>query len=83
MAQRLFTETAVNDVTEMKDLVDGYENQNKFLNGEVLALHRIIHTLEENERMLTLKNFNAEALYYQLKSRHLMVCLLHGTNIHN
>lgn len=36
-AQRVFDEAAVNDVTEMRDLVMGYRNQNMFLNQEVLG----------------------------------------------
>lgn len=36
-AQRVFDEAAVNDVTEMRDLVIGYRNQNMFLNQEVLG----------------------------------------------
>lgn len=36
-AQRVFDEAAVNDVTEMRDLVEGYRGQNMFLNQEVLG----------------------------------------------
>lgn len=35
--QALFEETAVVDVNEMKDLVDGYSTQNKFMNNEVIS----------------------------------------------
>lgn len=35
--QRIFDETSVSDVTEMRDLVEGYQNQNMFLNQEVLG----------------------------------------------
>lgn len=43
-AQRVFDEASVNDVTEMRDLVEGYRSQNMFLNQEVLgtALWHII-----------------------------------------
>ena len=37
-AQKVFDEAVVNDVTEMRDLVDGYRSQNMFLNQEVLGL---------------------------------------------
>lgn len=35
--KKVLAETSVNDVNEMKDLVDGYSNQNKFLNNEVIG----------------------------------------------
>ncbi|KAL3090067.1 hypothetical protein niasHS_006519 [Heterodera schachtii] len=72
-AKNLFTETAVNDLNEMKDLVDGYRNQNKFLNNEVLELQQIVQSLEDRERKLIRQNFNIEAVYYQLKSRYIML----------
>uniref|UniRef100_A0A183HXY5 DUF2052 domain-containing protein n=1 Tax=Onchocerca flexuosa TaxID=387005 RepID=A0A183HXY5_9BILA len=59
-AQRVFDEAAVNDVTEMRDLVIGYRNQNMFLNQE---------SLEDRERRIIRQNFDIEACYYQLKSR--------------
>lgn len=37
--KKVLTETSVNDINEMKDLVDGYSNQNKFLNNEVIGLY--------------------------------------------
>ncbi|VDK75423.1 unnamed protein product [Onchocerca ochengi] len=63
-AQRVFDEAAVNDVTEMRDLVMGYRNQNMFLNQE---------SLEDRERRIIRQNFDIEACYYQLKSRYIMV----------
>jgi hypothetical protein len=36
-AKNVFTETAVNDLNEMQDLIDGYKNQNKFLNSEIVG----------------------------------------------
>ncbi|VIO93980.1 Uncharacterized protein BM_BM7645 [Brugia malayi] len=72
-AQRVFDEAAVNDVTEMRDLVMGYRNQNMFLNQEVLELQKIVHNLEDRERRITRQNFDIEACYYQLKSRYIMV----------
>ncbi|VDK62360.1 unnamed protein product [Anisakis simplex] len=72
-AQRVFDETAVNDVNEMRDLVEGYKNQNMFLNQEVLELQRIVQSLEERERRIIRQNFDIEACYYQLKSRYIMV----------
>ena len=36
-------------------------------------LHNIIRSLEEREKVLTRKNFDVEACYYQLKSRYIMV----------
>lgn len=35
--KKVLAETSVNDINEMKDLVDGYCNQNKFLNNEVIG----------------------------------------------
>ncbi|KAM3718539.1 TBC1 domain family member 2B [Dirofilaria immitis] len=72
-AQRVFDEAAVNDVTEMRDLVIGYRNQNMFLNQEVLELQKIVQSLEDRERRITRQNFDIEACYYQLKSRYIMV----------
>lgn len=72
-AQKVFDEAAVNDVTEMRDLVIGYQNQNMFLNQEVLELQKIIKTLEDRELRITRQNFDIEACYYQLKSRYIMV----------
>ncbi|VDM19840.1 unnamed protein product [Wuchereria bancrofti] len=72
-AQRVFDEAAVNDVTEMRDLVMGYRNQNMFLNQEVLELQKIVQNLEDRERRITRQNFDIEACYYQLKSRYIMV----------
>uniref|UniRef100_A0A0R3S622 PH domain-containing protein n=1 Tax=Elaeophora elaphi TaxID=1147741 RepID=A0A0R3S622_9BILA len=72
-AQRVFDEAAVNDVTEMRDLVVGYRNQNMFLNQEVLELQKIVQSLEDRERRITRQNFDIEACYYQLKSRYIMV----------
>ncbi|KAL3995046.1 Rab-GTPase-TBC domain family protein [Acanthocheilonema viteae] len=72
-AQRVFDEAAVNDVTEMRDLVMGYRNQNMFLNQEVLELQKIVQSLEGRERRITRQNFDIEACYYQLKSRYIMV----------
>lgn len=46
-AQRVYDEAAVNDVTEMRDLVIGYQNQNMFLNQEVLG--RIFFSLCEKK----------------------------------
>uniref|UniRef100_A0A915PZD4 TBC1 domain family member 2B n=1 Tax=Setaria digitata TaxID=48799 RepID=A0A915PZD4_9BILA len=71
-AQRVFDEAAVNDVTEMRDLVMGYRNQNMFLNQEVLG-EKIVQSLEDRERRITRQNFDIEACYYQLKSRYIMV----------
>ncbi|VDM40713.1 unnamed protein product [Toxocara canis] len=72
-AQRVFDEAAVNDVTEMRDLVEGYRSQNMFLNQEVLELQRIVQSLEDRERRIIRQNFDIEACYYQLKSRYIMV----------
>uniref|UniRef100_A0A915B8Z9 TBC1 domain family member 2B n=3 Tax=Parascaris univalens TaxID=6257 RepID=A0A915B8Z9_PARUN len=72
-AQRVFDEAAVNDVTEMRDLVEGYRGQNMFLNQEVLELQRIVQSLEDRERRIIRQNFDIEACYYQLKSRYIMV----------
>lgn len=36
-AKKFLNEASVNDVNEMKDLLDGYCNQNKFLNNEVIG----------------------------------------------
>uniref|UniRef100_A0A1I7VLE1 TBC domain-containing protein n=2 Tax=Loa loa TaxID=7209 RepID=A0A1I7VLE1_LOALO len=72
-AQRVFDEAAVNDVTEMRDLVMGYRNQNMFLNQEVLELQKLVQNLEDRERRITRQNFDIEACYYQLKSRYIMV----------
>ncbi|KAI3421000.1 hypothetical protein GPALN_014627 [Globodera pallida] len=72
-AKSVFNETSVNDLSEMKDLVDGYRNQNKFLNNEVLELQKIVQSLEDRERKLIRQNFNIEAVYYQLKSRYIML----------
>lgn len=78
VAQRVFSETLVNDVSEMKDLIDGYQNQNKFLNREVLDLQKIVHSFDKRERNLVRNIFNIEAIYYQLKSRYIMVCKISG-----
>ncbi|CAD6199923.1 unnamed protein product [Caenorhabditis auriculariae] len=72
-ARRVFDEENVNDVTELKDLVDGYRDQNHFLNSEIIELHGIVQSLEEREKRLIRQNFDLEACYYQLKSRYLMV----------
>ncbi|VDK87482.1 unnamed protein product [Litomosoides sigmodontis] len=72
-AQRVFDEAAVNDVTEMRDLVMGYRSQNMFLNQEVLELQKIVQSLEDRERRIIRQNFDIEACYYQLKSRYIMV----------
>ncbi|VDD94491.1 unnamed protein product [Enterobius vermicularis] len=72
-AQKVFDEAVVNDVTEMRDLVDGYRSQNMFLNQEVLELQKIVRSLEERERRLIRQNFDIGACYYQLKSRYIMV----------
>ena len=37
-SKNVFTEMAVNDLNEMQDTIDGYKNQNKFLNNEVIGL---------------------------------------------
>lgn len=36
-AQRVFVEEKVQDVNEMKDLVEGYRAQNHFLNQEIVG----------------------------------------------
>lgn len=36
-------------------------------------LQRIIQSIENRERTLVRQNFNLEALFYQLKSRYMMV----------
>lgn len=37
-ALKVFEEECVQDVNEMKDLVEGYRNQNHFLNQELLGM---------------------------------------------
>uniref|UniRef100_A0A0N5AFP2 Rab-GAP TBC domain-containing protein n=1 Tax=Syphacia muris TaxID=451379 RepID=A0A0N5AFP2_9BILA len=71
--QKVFDEAAVNDIAEMRDLVNGYQSQNMFLNQEVLELQKIVSALEERERRFIRQNFDIEACYYQLKSRYIMV----------
>uniref|UniRef100_A0A914UYM0 TBC1 domain family member 2B n=1 Tax=Plectus sambesii TaxID=2011161 RepID=A0A914UYM0_9BILA len=66
-------EASVDDVTEMKDLVQGYQTQNQFLNQEVLELQQMVQALERRERQLIRQNFDIEASYYQLKSKYVMV----------
>jgi hypothetical protein len=36
--RNVLAETAVSDLNEMQDLIEGYKNQNKFLNNEVIGL---------------------------------------------
>lgn len=38
-SKRLFDEAEVNDITELKDMVEGYKNQNQFLNMEILGIN--------------------------------------------
>ena len=71
--QQLFAEANVDDIDEMRDLVVGYEAQNKFLNNEVLQLQKIVEALEEREKKIIRQNFEIEACFYQLKSRYIMV----------
>ncbi|KAI1706937.1 rab-GTPase-TBC domain-containing protein [Ditylenchus destructor] len=71
--KQLFDEASVSDINEMKDLVVGYRVQNEFLNKEIMELQRIIQALEDRERKLIRQNFEVEAIYYQLKSRYIMV----------
>uniref|UniRef100_A0A915DXN0 PH domain-containing protein n=1 Tax=Ditylenchus dipsaci TaxID=166011 RepID=A0A915DXN0_9BILA len=72
-AKLVFDEASVDDITELKDLVEGYKSQNEFLNREILELQKIIQSLEDRERRLIRQNFDIEAVYYQLKSRYIMV----------
>uniref|UniRef100_A0A7E4ZZW5 PH domain-containing protein n=1 Tax=Panagrellus redivivus TaxID=6233 RepID=A0A7E4ZZW5_PANRE len=73
-ATRILTEEVnVDDVYELRDLVLGYESQNKFLNNEVLELQHIVDGLEARERKIIRQNFEIEAWFYQLKSRYMMV----------
>uniref|UniRef100_A0A915MG68 Rab-GAP TBC domain-containing protein n=1 Tax=Meloidogyne javanica TaxID=6303 RepID=A0A915MG68_MELJA len=71
VTKNVLAETAVSDLNEMHDLIEGYKNQNNFLNNEVIELQRIIQSLEERERRLIRQNFSLEAFYYQMKSRYL------------
>ncbi|KAF7637955.1 hypothetical protein Mgra_00002658 [Meloidogyne graminicola] len=73
VTRNVLTETAVSDLNEMHDLIEGYKNQNRFLNNEVIELQRIIQSLEERERRLIRQNFSLEAFYYQMKSRYVML----------
>ncbi|KAL7079273.1 hypothetical protein ACQ4LE_001824 [Meloidogyne hapla] len=73
VTKNVLAETAVSDLNEMHDLIEGYKNQNKFLNNEVIELQRIIQSLEERERRLIRQNFSLEAFYYQMKSRYVML----------
>uniref|UniRef100_A0A915MSR6 TBC1 domain family member 2B n=1 Tax=Meloidogyne javanica TaxID=6303 RepID=A0A915MSR6_MELJA len=73
VTKNVLAETAVSDLNEMHDLIEGYKNQNNFLNNEVIELQRIIQSLEERERRLIRQNFSLEAFYYQMKSRYVML----------
>ena len=45
VARQVFEEANVNDVSEMKDLVDGYRTQNEFLNNEVIGKYMLRNAL--------------------------------------
>lgn len=63
----------LNEIAIFKDLLRGYETQNKFLNKEILELHNVVQSLEAREDRMAKKNFELEAEYYQLKSRYLLL----------
>ncbi|MFH4981260.1 hypothetical protein AB6A40_007969 [Gnathostoma spinigerum] len=71
--RRVLKETSVDDINEMRDLVEGYRDQNAFLNQEVLDLQRIVSKLKDRESRVVRQNFDIEACYYQLKSRYIMI----------
>lgn len=69
-SKKVFDEAEVNDIAELRDLVEGYKSQNQFLNMEILGrifflikiqnleLQKIVHSLEERERKLVRQNFD-------------------------
>ena len=58
---------------QLRDLVDGFEQQNQFLNQEVLDLQATIRSLETREKQVVRNNFNLEAQCYQMKSKYLLL----------
>ncbi|XP_067934653.1 TBC1 domain family member 2B-like [Watersipora subatra] len=75
VAVDMFTESFHESV---KDKLEAFELQNKFLNKEILELHTV--RLDDKEKMddLQRKNLEIEAKFYQLQSKYLLV--LHETN---
>lgn len=71
--KKIFLTVSKNFEHIFKDLLRGYETQNKFLNKEILECHQVVQSLESRVQNLTKKNFEMEAEYYHLKSRYLLL----------
>lgn len=56
-----------------KDLVQGYQTQNQFLNKEILELHQVVKNMEQKEHKTAQQLFEARGHYYKLKSRYFLL----------
>lgn len=63
----------IKEMERLKDKCNAYEEQNKFLNAEILELTQLRHDDEQRERLWTIKFTEMEARFCQTQSKYLLL----------